>query len=99
MKTVVFMPGMISFGVLLSAQTATAPSALPRTMGAKHLQRNGDVIKADGVFINIAATCNTFAGSAVLSANDVVIKPGPNSRDRDVELSGNVHMRYTLLHD
>src|SRR5258708_39149452 len=52
--------------------------ALPWTIGAKRLQRNGDTIQANGVFINIAATCDAFAGSAVLSADDVRIKPGSN---------------------
>ena len=100
MKTAIFVLGVIGFAVLASGQTASAPSpGLPWTMGAKRLQRNGDTIQANGVFINIARTCDAFAGSAVLSADDVVIKPGPNPRDRDVELTGNVHMRYTLLHD
>jgi hypothetical protein len=100
-KTTVFTFGVIAIAVFASGQTTTAPSGgLPWTMGVKgKLQSQGDSIEATDVFLNVASTCNSFAGTAILSADRVVIAPGKNARERDMELTGNVHLRYTLLHD
>jgi hypothetical protein len=46
-------------------------------------------------------SCDGFSPSkAILVADEVVITRVPNTRrDVDAELRGNVHLRYTVLHD
>lgn len=80
----------------------TAP-ALPWSMGVLQSVERGpnDSTVAKDVFINLPVGCGVFSPSkAVIVADEVSIRRVPNTRrDVDAELRGNVHIRYTVLHD
>jgi len=79
-----------------------ASAALPWSMGVKSVVKGpNDSSHARGTFINLPVSCDGFSPSkAILVADEVVITRVPNTRrDVDAELRGNVHLRYTVLHD
>ena len=76
--------------------------ALPWSMGAQRVKHGpNDSTDARGVFINLPVSCGVFSPSkAVIVADEAFIRRVPNTRrDVDAELRGNVHIRYTVLHD
>ena len=83
-------------------QPFRAPDALPWSMGAKSVVKgpNGST-HARSAFINLPVSCGVFSPSkAIVIADEVIISRVPNTRrDVDAELRGNVHIRYTVLHD
>ena len=77
-------------------------AALPWSMGVKSVVKGpNDSSHARGAFINLPVSCDSFSPSkAMLVADEVIITRVPNTRrDVDAELRGNVHLRYTVLHD
>lgn len=79
-----------------------ASVALPWSMGVKSVVKGpNDSSHARGAFINLPVSCDSFSPSkAILVADEVIINRVPNTRrDVDAELRGNVHLRYTVLHD
>ena len=79
-----------------------ASAALPWSMGVKSVVKGpNDSSHARGAFINLAVSCDSFSLSkAMLVGDEVIITRVPNTRrDVDAELRGNVHLRYTVLHD
>ena len=91
---------------LVIGGTTTEPmsvNALPWTMGViGDVQRGpGDSTHARDVFFNLPVSCGVFSPSkAILTADEVFISRVPDTRrDVDAEFRGNVHLRYTVLHD
>ena len=83
-------------------ETLRALDALPWSMGVKSVVRGpNDSTHARGAFINLPVSCGAFSLSkAIIVADEVFINRVPNTRrDIDAELRGNVHIRYTTLHD
>lgn len=83
-------------------QTLRVPDALPWSMGAKSVVKGpNDSTYARGAFINLPVSCDVFSPSqAIVIADEVIISRVPDTRrDFDAELRGNVHIRYTVLHD
>ena len=85
-----------------AAPVRRASAALPWSMGVKSVVKGpNDSSHARGAFINLPVSCDSFSPSkAMLVADEVIITRVPNTRrDVDAELRGNVHLRYTVLHD
>jgi hypothetical protein len=79
-----------------------ASAGLPWSMGVKNVLKGpNDSSHAYGAFINLPVSCDfSTLSKAVLLADEVIITRVPNTRrDVDAELRGNVHLRYTVLHD
>jgi hypothetical protein len=98
----------VSSALTIAVMRRTAPpvprasAALPWSMGVKSVVKGpNDSSHARGAFINLPVSCDGFSPSkAILVADEVIITRVPDTRrDVDAELRGNVHLRYTVLHD